>query len=309
MNDLPKNIEKMVEERERLRTEGRYKESDVMRRRLEEMGYTVEDRRNGTRVFKQEETAPKASFLLLFGSGEIAPSAVKAHDFVLKGIGKDKPSIVIISTPAGFQPNVKVVCEEIVDFFKQHLANYHPRITVVYANTLEDANNPELVRPLDTADYMFTGPGSPTYAVKHLKGSLLRQKIIERVRAGASLGLASAATIAFSRFALPVYEIYKAGFDLYWEDGLNFYAPIFQELTVIPHFNNNEGGRKNDTSRAWMGKQRFEKLLAILPLRKEVWGIDEHTAVIIDLHTKEIRSIGKGKLWNIKDGMPTPFIV
>ena len=192
-------------------------------------------------------------------------------------------------------------------FFAKHLQNYHPKIIIIYANTLEDSNNPELLKPLDTADYIFMGPGSPTYALHQLKNSLLCGKIAERLEKGASLGLSSAAAIAFSKYTLPVYEIYKAGFDLYWEEGLNFYKKIFKELTIIPHFNNTEGGTKNDTSYAWMGKKRFAEMMHILPSKQSFWGIDEHTAIIINLQTKNTEILGKGNVWEINSGETTPL--
>jgi len=302
MEEAPKEIQKINEQRDELRRDGKYKESDALREKLEHLGYEVIDGEKSSEIIKKDAySAPKRSFLVLFGSGEIAPSGVRAHERVLEAIGKKDVSIAIISTPAGFQPNVRVVYEEIAQFFEKHLANYHPQLSIVYANTLEDANNLALADMLNTADYIFIGPGSPTYAVNNLKDSLLYKKIAERIEAGASLGLASAAAIAFSRFALPVYEIYKVGTSLHWENGLNFYAQVFRELTIIPHFNNNEGGKKNDTSRAWMGKKRFEKMLIQLPSSKEIWGIDEHTAVVIDLETKECRTMGKGKITNIRE--------
>jgi len=306
MKKISKEVQNLVDQRNALRKEKKYKESDAIRKKLEKLGYAVEDGENGKQVLSREDeyTTPKQSTLVVFGSGEVAPSAVKMHDYVLNRINKKEPSIVIISTPAGFQPNVKVVCEEIKDFFEQHLRNHHPKVSIVYANTLEDSNNLKLLKPLGNADYIFAGPGSPTYAVRNLQDSILYGKIIERVGAGASLGLASAAAMAFSRFTLPVYEIYKAGFAPYWEDGLNFYAQVFEKLTVVPHFNNNEGGKKNDTSRAWMGKKRFEKMLAMIPTDKEILGIDEHTAAIIDLKTKKMQSMGKGKLWRIENSKP-----
>ena len=297
MQPLPQKVQKLIAQRNTLRKEKRYEESDAIREKLENMGYVLEDAKSGVRVSqKNEQLPPKESFLVLFGSGETAPSAQKVHAQVLAGIGKDKPNIVILSTPAGFQPNVKVVCEEIQQFFKHHLQNYHPHIEIVYANTLADANNAKLIKPLDKADYIFAGPGSPTYAVRNLRDSLLMAKIKEHVKAGASLGLSSAATIAFSKFALPVYEIYKAGFTPYWEPGLNFYSHVFRELTIIPHFNNNEGGKKNDTSHAWMGKARYVKMLTLLPLKQEIWGIDEHTAALIHIPTKHREVLGKGKI-------------
>jgi cyanophycinase-like exopeptidase len=297
MEEIPKEVQKIVEKRDELRKNGKYEESDALRKKLEGLGYEVTDGEDRTEIMRKDlYSAPERSFLVLFGSGEIAPSGVRAHERVLEGIGKKDVSIAVISTPAGFQPNVQVVYEEIAEFFEKHLANYHPRIAIVYANTLEDANNPALVQMLATADYIFTGPGSPTYAVQHLKDSLIYKKIVERVEHGASLGLASAAAIAFSRFALPVYEIYKVGAPLYWEDGLNLYEKVLREITIVPHFNNTEGGKKNDTSRAWMGKERFEKLRTLLPHGHEVWGIDEHTAALIDLQTKKVESIGKGSI-------------
>lgn len=301
MVHTPNEVQGLVEERDALRKQGRYKESDALRERLEGMGYTVIDDEERTKILKKEvpDNSPKNSFLVLFGSGETSATGAKIHNDVFEKIGKDEISIAIVSTPAGFQPNVKTVYEEIAEFFIQHLANFHPRVEIVYANTQEDAQKPELAKFLDTADYIFTGPGSPTYAVKHLKNSLLYQKIVERVKAGATLSLASAATIAFSKFALPVYEIYKAGFPLYWERGLNFYKEVFQELTIVPHFNNREGGEKTDTSHCFVGKERFEKLSEKLLQARCVWGIDEHTAVIVDLKTKQYISRGKGKLWEI----------
>ncbi|HCM36658.1 MAG TPA: cysteinyl-tRNA synthetase [Candidatus Wildermuthbacteria bacterium] len=300
MGAIPRQVQKLVEERDKLRAHGSYEEGDAIRRRIEALGYEVKDTGKETEAMeKARQKALAVPYMVLFGSGEIAPSAQKVHDRVLKGIGKEEPSVVIFSTPAGFQPNVRAVCEGMADFFKEHLKNYHPHVQIVYANTLEQANNPLLLQPLDAADYIFAGPGSPTYAVRNLRGSALLAKIRERVKAGASLGLASAATMAFSRFCLPVYEIYKAGFDVYWADGLDFYAEVFRELTVIPHFNNNEGGEKHDTSRAWMGKERFEKLIQMLPEGEKLWGIDEHTAVFINLQTRKAETIGKGRLWEI----------
>ncbi|MEK7510551.1 MAG: cysteinyl-tRNA synthetase [Patescibacteria group bacterium] len=301
MEIIPREVQKLIEEREKLRRAKRYKESDALREKIEALGYELRDAPEGTEVSKTEEyTAPKKSSLVLFGSGEISATGARIHNSVFEKMEKDEISIAVISTPAGFQPNVKVVYEEIAEFFVEHLANYHPKIDIIYANTKEQANDPRVFYPLDTADYIFTGPGSPTYAIDHLRNTLLCEKIGERVAAGVTLSLASAATIAFSHFALPVYEIYKVGTPLHWKEGLNFYPPFFQELTIIPHFNNREGGKKTDTSHCYMGKERFETLFQMLPPQEHVWGIDEHTAAIVDLKTKQVRSMGKGKLRQLR---------
>jgi peptidase E len=297
MKQVLKDVQKLIEEREKLRNGKKYTQADRVRKQIEQMGYEVADTGGKPQILKIDAyTPPKKSFLAIFGSGEIAPSSVKTHSQILEAAGKDEPCVVILSTPAGFQPNVKVVAEEIAAFFEKHLQNFHPRVEIIYANTLSGANNPKLAKKLERADYIFAGPGSPTYALRNLKNSLLYDKIRERVHAGASVGLSSAAAIAFSKFCLPVYEIYKAGFNVYWEDGLNFYADIFKELTVIPHFNNTEGGKKNDTSHTWMGKKRFGAMRKLLPPKTPLWGIDEHTTALIDLQTKKLTALGKGKI-------------
>ncbi|MCH8986828.1 hypothetical protein IIA94_01525 [Patescibacteria group bacterium] len=125
------------------------------------------------------------------------------------------------------------------------------------------------------------------------------KKILERVRDGASLAIASAATAAFSRHCLPVYEIFKVGEELHWIDGLETYGEFLEPMTIIPHFNNTEGGTKLDTSRCWMGVDRFEKLLTMLPKGEKVLGIDEHTTITFDLDSKECIVFGKGMVYDI----------
>jgi cyanophycinase-like exopeptidase len=285
-----------------MRKSSQFRKADALRKEIQKMGYTLADYKNQTEIYPvKKDIPPKQSFLVLFGSGETSSTAVKIHDYVFKKMAKKEIRVVLVSTPAGFQPNVKTVYEEIAQFFRQHLQNYHPRVQIIYANTLSQANNPEVIKSLDAADYIFTGPGSPTYTVNHLKNSLLYQKIGERVKKGATLSLASAAAIAFSHFALPVYEIYKVGEPLHWIEGLDFYSLLFKRLTIVPHFDNREGGKKNDTSRCFMGKERFQSLLKLLPKKEKIWGIDEHTAVVINLKSKKLLTLGKGKLHSVAE--------
>ena len=50
--------------------------------------------------------------------------------------------------------------------------------------------------------------------------------------------------MASGRYTLPVYEIYKVGQDLHWIDGLSFFGDFGLRLSVIPHWNNNDGGQE-----------------------------------------------------------------
>ena len=95
---------------------------------------------------------------------------------------------------------------------------------------------------------------------------------------------------------LPVYEIFKAGSDLYWADGLNVLGAFGLELAIVPHWNNTDGGVHLDTSRCFMGRQRMEQLRALLPASTVLLGIDEHTALIFDFQQGRALVAGKGTI-------------
>jgi hypothetical protein len=216
-------------------------------------------------------------------------------------MGLDRPKISLVTTPAGFQPNVDRVYGEIADYLKVRLKNYHPQVEVIRVDNQAEANKPEIAAAVSEADYMFLGPGSPTYAVKHLRGTAVLQALLDRVSGGASLGLASAAAIAFSKFALPVYEIYKVGEPLHWISGLNGYKKLIgEEITVIPHFNNLDGNGNNDTRYCYMGEKRFTELVQMLPEQTRLLGVEEKTAMIYSLRSKTMTGGGKGSVWGGK---------
>lgn len=291
---MEEKIQKLIEEREKLRKLKKFDEADRIREKLQSLGYLVGDSSRGSviQISKKEVLNPVKTFLTLFGSGETSSVGRKIHEHVFKQMKCDI-KIAILTSPAGFQPNVKTVHEEIADFFEKSLLNFNPEIEIIYVNTKNDANNAELASKLDKANYIFMGPGSPTYALHVLGDSLVLNKIKEKISNGsASLSLSSAAVLAFSKWCLPVYEIYKVGADLYWEKGLDLFSG---SASFLPHFNNTEGGEKTDTARCYMGIDRFNKLLKIFPGDK-LFGIDEQTAVIFDTKKGNKEVLGKGSL-------------
>ena len=148
---------------------------------------------------------------------------------------------------------------------------------------------------LETANYIFAGPGSPTYAVRCWRDSPIVEALARRLAEGAQLVFASAASIALGTSALPVYEIFKAGSDLYWEPGIDLLAPYGLKLVIVPHWNNAEGG-VFDTSCCFMGRARFEQLERMLESDSVVLGIDEHTACTIDLANGRCSVTGAGQV-------------
>jgi hypothetical protein len=236
--------------------------------------------------------------IVLFGSGETSASGRAIHDRLMSELAP--PVVVaILETPAGFQPNSRHVAEEVGEFVTTRLQNYEPDVRIIPARkkgTLLSPDDPLLLEPMRDANYIFLGPGSPTYAARNLEGTLALEYLLERHKAGAVLCFASAATLAVGAKVLPVYEIFKSGSDLYWADGLNVFASFGLDLAIVPHWNNTDGGVHLDTSRCFMGQERMEQLRQLLPASTVVLGIDEHTALVFDLQQGLGLVMGKGSV-------------
>jgi hypothetical protein len=144
------------------------------------------------------------------------------------------------------------------------------------------------------ADWVFAGPGSPSYALAHWQAGPVAAGLRDRVLAGDGLTvLASAAAATAGRFTLPVYEIYKAGGAPRWLDGLDLLSPFGLTVALIPHYDNAEGGRY-DTRHCYLGERRLAVMERELPAGAAVLGVDEHTAVLIDLRTSDFEIRGRG---------------
>lgn len=247
--------------------------------------------------------------VVLFGSGETAPSSGKTHEFVARRLNA-RPEIAILETPAGFEPNSPQVAGKIESYLSKRLQNFEPQIDILPARkkgTAHSPDDPDIVRPLLRANWIFLGPGSPTYAAKQLRNSLALDMIAARHRLGATLMLASSATLAFSAFTMPVYEIYKVGQDLHWQEGANFFAPFGLPLVVIPHWNNTDGGAELDTSRCYLGRERFGRLLEMLPEGQTIVGLDEHTSLVIDKAAAQCQVLGHGRVVILRNGDRNEF--
>ena len=149
------------------------------------------------------------------------------------------------------------------------------------------------IQLLESASFIFAGPGSPSYASKLWSDNQIQSILLDHLSKGKNALFASAAATTLGENTLPVYEIYKVGKDPFWEKGLNILNAYDLSCSVIPHFNNKEGGN-HDTSYSYVGKNRIEKLLK--QSYSNILGIDEHTALIISGKEGLFQVKGLGKL-------------
>jgi hypothetical protein len=247
--------------------------------------------------------------IAFLGSGETSLAGGRIFESLAREINGPL-RIALIETPAGFELNSAQVVGKVGDFMKTRLQNYKPVVDVIAArkkNSAYSPDDPEIVKPLLHANMIFLGPGSPTYAIRQLMGTLTWDVIRARHRLGATLIFASAATISVGAHALPVYEIYKVGQDVHAVDGLNLFADFGLHVSIIPHWNNADGGVDLDTSRCFIGMDRFAEWCDLVPPENETIGLDEHTGLIIDFESSLCEVSGVSSVSLVRECDPEMF--
>ena len=242
--------------------------------------------------------------LAIIGSGETSPTMVTAHRELIARLGLTSPQAIVLATPYAFQENAADVSARTQHYFADSVG-LQVRVAAGTSPNADSAMAPPLIPPdeedearqaaaIRAADWVFAGPGSPSYALAHWQAGPVAAGLRDRVLAGDGLTvLASAAAATAGRFTLPVYEIYKAGGAPRWLDGLDLLGPFGLTVALIPHYDNAEGGRY-DTRHCYLGERRLAVMERNLPAAAAVLGVDEHTAVLIDLRTSDVEIRGRG---------------
>lgn len=227
-------------------------------------------------------------YLVLMGSGENSPIMVTPHQKIIKGTGKDLNPINL-NTPYFFQENKDELSAKIEKYFE---VNVGTKIT-----TSDE---------IDKANWVFAGPGSPTYNLKQWKKFEIDSKLNNLLERG-SLVLASAAAMSIGNKVMPVYEMYRVGEDPYWVEGLNILENALGfKGVVIAHYNNTQGGT-HDTRFCFVGERRMNELESQLDPDIAILGIDEHTGVAFDLENRTAEVFGKGVFTFKKNGQVRIF--
>jgi cyanophycinase-like exopeptidase len=242
--------------------------------------------------------------LVIMGSGENAPAMIKLHRTLMDGLG-DAPKYMI-DTPYGFQVNADDLGAKYQQYFdesvgsKIELAKWRRKDASV-------VEHERTLSQLSQASWVLAGPGSPSYALDQWADTAVPAALADVVRRGGTLITGSAAAATIGAYAIPVYEIYKVGTDPFWLDGINLLGDLLGiRAVVVPHFDNKEGGR-HDTSCCYIGMHRLEILESQITDGTGVLGVDEHTAVVIEIETGNVSVHGAGGL-TLRQGGQTVFV-
>ena len=231
--------------------------------------------------------------LTIMGSGETAPTMVKVHRAVLERLGPGPVRALLLDTPFGFQTNAAEIAARTVSYFRDSVGATLDVAGMRGAADLEGPGGDAVIARLVAAGLVFAGPGSPTYALRQWRGTLVPSVLAEKLAFGGALTFSSAAALTLGVVTVPVYEVYKVGEAPHWADGLDLLGPLGLPVALIPHYDNAEGGT-HDTRFCYLGEERLAALEGDLPDGAFVLGVDEHTALCVDLDAGTATVAGHG---------------
>ncbi|HSP04974.1 MAG TPA: hypothetical protein VLR27_15795, partial [Acidimicrobiales bacterium] len=239
--------------------------------------------------------------LTVMGSGETAPTMIKVHRRVMEAVGAEHPAdAVLLDTPYGFQENATDISTKAQEYFRASVGR--PISVATWRGADDDTVTRErALAAIADASYVFAGPGSPTYALAQWVGTPLPQLLADKLRRGGAVTFASAAALTLGVATVPVYEVYKAGATPAWADGLDLLSEVGLRVALIPHYDNAEGGH-HDTRFCYLGERRLSVLEPDLPEGAWVLGVDEHTALVLDLDAGTAVVEGNGTVTVRRDG-------
>jgi cyanophycinase-like exopeptidase len=258
--------------------------------------------------------AAQARVLAIMGSGETSPTMVTIHKDLVARLGSgqagagqhgaSKHSAILLDTPYAFQENAADISSRSIAYFGRSVGLEVHAVTEACLSG-GGAAAAAGIAAIRSSDWVFAGPGSPTYALSKWRGGPVADALRDRIAAGTGLTIiASAAAAAMGFLAIPVYEIYKVGADPHWLDGLDLMSVLGLKVVVIPHYDNAEGGT-HDTRFCYLGERRLAMLERELPEESAVLGVDEHTALVMDLVAGQAEVLGKGGATVRKAGVST----
>lgn len=146
-------------------------------------------------------------------------------------------------------------------------------------------------------DWLALGPGSPTYVARHLRESPLAMRLKAGVAAGATLLLSADAATAWGSFVLPRHEIVTVGRSLHWQIGIDWWDDSDFSAVIVPYWNPPPAEEPFlDVRRSFLGVERFERLVRLLPSGQTMVGIDVATAILTWPGSREAVVIGHGSV-------------
>ena len=131
--------------------------------------------------------SPMVGPVALVGGDEFRAGCREMDLAILEATGKERPSVLILPTAAARQNPSKAASNGVA-----HFSALGADASTSMVVEPEDANDEELVRPVDRADVVYLTGGDPAHLLRVLSGSAL----LERIEAARARGAAIAGSSA-----------------------------------------------------------------------------------------------------------------
>ena len=216
------------------------------------------------------------------------------HRDLIERVGGPSARAVLLDTPFGFQENADELVARAQEHFERSIGHPLELASLRSAEAASEVERELAYSGVERADYLFAGPGSPSYALRQWRATEVPRLLREKLSGGGCITFASAAAISLGVVSLPVYEIYKVGEPVRWLEGLDLLGVAGIRAALVTHWDNAEGGT-HDTRFCYMGESRLCRLEAMLPEGAAILGVDEHTALVLDLGEERVQVRGRGR--------------
>src|SRR5215212_126333 len=130
--------------------------------------------------------------LVLIGSGELAAQMTRGHRMIARRLLGNGPGraadlrAAIIDTPYGFQENAEALSDTLLDYFGRRIgmsatiASFRVADDGILARATAEARMRE-------AEFVFSGPGSPSYALRHWTGTPVPDILVDKLTTGGAI--------------------------------------------------------------------------------------------------------------------------
>ena len=203
-----------------------------------------------------------SGLVALMGGDEFRAGCREMDLAILNATGKESPSVLVLPTAAA-QENPSRAASNGVAYFSALGADASASMVV----EPDDANDEELVRPVDGADVIYLTGGDPAHLLRVLSGSALLERIEAARARGASIVGSSAGAMVMGPWMR-----YRQ-----WQEALGLV-----EAATMPHH------ERSDPDEVFSG------LVEVAPDGLTVLGIDAMTACVLD--GDDWRVLGPGRV-------------
>ena len=210
--------------------------------------------------------------IALVGSGEYLPQMENIDRMLLEHVGGGSARVVLLATAAGLEAPASP--QRWARMGVEHFARLGARAEPVGILVRKDAFDPQWLRLLETADFIYFSGGSPQHVIQVLEYSPAWDVIRARHAAGAALAGCSAGAMAFGALTLQPRALWRRGAGESGASGAPNWYPalgLLGRVIVLPHF---------DRMASRMGRETLALLAAAVPVGMTLIGVDEDTALV-----------------------------